>query len=571
MASFDFPFGPGRGKQAGGADTTPLQGDRQLTEQDFSRERVRDWVGKLPLGDSTRACQALLQRISACNRMDLQVATQSYFLQEIWPVSVQVAATLTRRYLHAGQMDSKALDQQDALWAELAEAHAHLLDGGTDDPASLPEWVVAYRLMVSLSGRLMLAYLGYRSEPAGVWARLHRTYVACEQRNLLERDVTLTEQEGAVETPGLAYKRILLLGLANPSRLMYGEAATLYSYLTPFADKVKLEPVSEVAEAVPVVDLSGDSGPRILSGTAVPAGAICLRLGAVEAVLKAKLRQLERGFTDREVYRGGIGERLHRDMLLRLFHAWSQNRARVASRQSSDEPVTVAIGLRAAHYWISGEAAFEPESWERRLRLSGEEKKKGQFSLMPKPGEAAPDLISVAPDRDSSSVFAPDSMAIDASALAGFQAYQWQSRNRGDSGMQLYAPMEDWDQLRVGSLLAFRPSRKDAGEWRLGVLRWMQVEADQGVALGVERLADGVIPMAMRAVEGIGAGGEFMRCLRVLDRRHGGMTESLLVPAALYETGTLLLSVTRDRREHFRLVELLETTRMFSRFRFESL
>ena len=86
--------------------------------------------------------------------------------------------------------------------------------------------------------------------------------------------------------------------------------------------------------------------------------------------------------------------------------------------------------------------------------------------------------------------------------------------NQSSGGMSLRRLPDSPSNVRVGSLIAYL-DHASTKIWKIGILRWLQDTHGKSFDIGVMTLAQSGIPVAVRAIGGAGAGGEYFRSLLV--------------------------------------------------------
>jgi hypothetical protein len=79
-------------------------------------------------------------------------------------------------------------------------------------------------------------------------------------------------------------------------------------------------------------------------------------------------------------------------------------------------------------------------------------------------------------------------------------------------------------------------------------------------------LADKVIPVGVRAVEGTGMGGEYLRCLVINSANIAEGNSKFMAPTAIYDSHSLVAINTTKNITYVRLNDVLETTNSYSLF-----
>ena len=150
----------------------------------------------------------------------------------------------------------------------------------------------------------------------------------------------------------------------------------------------------------------------------------------------------------------------------------------------------------------------------------------------------------------------------------------WRQRNVGPLGIALNCE-ESGQQLDagVGELVCYRFTGKRLQRWQLGVIRWLKTRYDDAtpgnIDIGVLNLATGAIPVGVKSIRGLGNGTDYFRGLLIPRQVALQQTRSLVVPALMYDVGTVLVINMKQRLMHARLTRVLRCTRAFTQFDFE--
>jgi len=140
-------------------------------------------------------------------------------------------------------------------------------------------------------------------------------------------------------------------------------------------------------------------------------------------------------------------------------------------------------------------------------------------------------------------------------------------KNLGAGGLCLACDGQCKVQTRVGELVAYKSEADVESEWRLGTLRWLRCQTEDALELGIMRIADEAVAVAVRAIAGVGTGGEYFRAL-IAGNGTDPVLESLIVPAAMYDTGSILVINSGMDLRYVSLTQLIATSTSFSQFNF---
>jgi hypothetical protein len=421
-----------------------------------------------------------------------------------------------------------------------------------------------YMAMTFLSQRLVDAYGMYAPEPAKVWSDLHQLYKYAEAKQLLHQQV----DDPYPDTPlpvqlniDFVYKRILLLSLAEPYHLMQYEADDMYRLIASSVSNCVIEPFSEfVTRGEYLIDLGSDSGPRFVEKEKQwqPLDPRMVDMSAVKLQLNIHLqRLLSSSLNAAEFESVSLIERQQRDMLLRLADAWNAMLVRTAQRFALSAKIELSSGLNASHHYVSDGIPFTPEMDELRL-VSNSDKK--------------------APTESNNTIFATAYQeALQKDRIHEKNNYAlnpWSQKNISPIGIALNCKQTDNNiDVRVGELVTYRMAEKKLQRWQIGVIRWLQheftEEAEGNVNVGIMNIANGAVPVGSKAIKGLGSGTDYFRGLLVPKQVSLNQTRSLLLPALLYDVGTVLAINMKQRLFYAKLTRMLISTRSFTQFDFE--
>ena len=110
----------------------------------------------------------------------------------------------------------------------------------------------------------MICYETYAPTPAGIWSEMHQLYRYAVQLNVQDEALADVNSTSSIN---LTYKQSLLLALADPYRLMHGEAAKVMDYLARFGDQAHLMPLAQTTGSAGffLVRLDTDKPPKAKS------------------------------------------------------------------------------------------------------------------------------------------------------------------------------------------------------------------------------------------------------------------------------------------------------------------
>jgi len=209
--------------------------------------RVRDlrqWLQGLPRADLPRAVDTFNTQLEAINNARYPLHERIQLMDTLRQPARQFLLSLKQQLKKApiplGHRDRDAFHLAQRLLSEMAVGYKIItreliLRDSRKEHDELQLREAIYVSMQYLSRQLVEAYLIYAPEPAGIWHELHQLYQYAEDHALLI--LPLDDPYPDFSLPGhytidLAYKRILLLALAEPYHMMHGEADDIYYLLS---------------------------------------------------------------------------------------------------------------------------------------------------------------------------------------------------------------------------------------------------------------------------------------------------------------------------------------------------
>jgi hypothetical protein len=381
--------------------------------------------------------------------------------------------------------------------------------------------------------------------------------------------------------------RVVLLALTQPNHLMPGQAESINNYLEHWTTGCRMEERrGTLAEAGDMlVDLDSDRPPTIatertrfrpVKGRYFDISRLQARLAEVRANIGQETEEQD---GDGSVL--SLAERLRRDMLTRLTHAWAGRGERGAERIEDQQLfVLMCIGLNAAHHHVSDEADFDPEHDELCFHHPDEQAERRELELLTTQHHETSLSVrsgtkpSRLPRFDAqgdvwTTVHNTEILAREQheNALAQYLLEPWRRINHSQGGLALQRQPGNRAQMQVGSLVAFRDDNQSE-HWRIGVIRWLQDGGPKAFEIGVMSLADNAIAVAVRAVGGTGNGGEYFRSLLIT---HATAGDCLVVPASIYHVDTQLVLNRGSEIQYVQLTDIIETSSAFSLFAFDTI
>ncbi|VAW98136.1 hypothetical protein MNBD_GAMMA21-2599 [hydrothermal vent metagenome] len=531
------------------------------------------WATELPIGNTSVSAHQMLEKLKSINACRYSYKDRLQLHNTLRPVFDELLLAIRQPLRQA----NIPLDQQQlyraALLQELLEQMAlgyKLIVSELSSLAKLKEFdnflltESIYMAILYLSQRLIDTYGLYAPEPPHVWSDLNRLYSFAEARNLHIQAVDDPYPNTPLPvklTVNFAYKRILLLSLAEPYHLMQYEADDVYRLITSSVESCQLEPFTTIVTSGEyVIDLDADCGPKFI----IDEKNLQVNLPRLIDITEVKLhlnihlqRLLSSSLSNAEFDAVSLVERQQRDMLLRLADAWNASLVRKTERFALAAQMEVTSGLNAAHHYVSEQRKFTPEMDELRLVSNFDDQQLNDKT----------DTVLASAHRD----------ALQKDLRHENHNYQlnpWSQRDVSPIGISLNTEQAGHNiDVRVGELVTYRMAEKNNQRWQIGVVRWLKHEFKENtegkVNVGIMNIANVAIPTGTKAIKGLGSGTDYFRSLLIPKQISINQTRSLIVPALLYDVGTVIAVNMKQKIFYAKLTRMLISTRSFTQFDFE--
>ncbi len=564
-------FTSSRGRMALPELSIPSQDIGQRPRPYIRPRQLQRWTAELPIGNTTAAAHQMLEQLKTLNRSRYPVKERLHLQNTLRPVVSellhamrqplrQVAIPLDYKHQYNANLIQQLLEQMAVGYKLIVSELA--LSSKIKEFENLLLQEATYLAIIYLGQRLVEAYSLYQPEPEKVWSDLNQLYQSAEARQFRQNtidDIFPDTPLPVYPSIDFAYKRVLLLALAEPYHLMQYEAEDLFRLITSSVQGCNIDnylPV--IADGEYVIDLNVDDGPRFLSPDQEwqASDPHIIDITDVKSQLNTHLQRLLRTNAHHATLEAvSLVERQQRDMLLRLADAWNASLVRQTRRFSLKGKIELSSGLNASHYFISNGVLFTPEMDELRLTADIDEQNYDLHTIF-----ATAYREALQKDRKHS-----------------FQQYQlnpWWQRNVSPIGVALNCLGHEHNlDMRVGELVIYRFANKKHNRWQIGVVRWLQhdnnLDSQGNINIGVMNIANGAIVTGAKAIKGLGSGTDYFRSLLVPKQVSREQIRSIIVPAFLYDVGTTLAVNMRQRIFHIRLTRMMISTRSFTQFDFE--
>lgn len=582
----------------------PQKGKGHLDANQPRPSELPAWLAAHPVTDAQTNVQEILELLQTYNRRLMPLEARIKAVGHLQLSVEKILKILRERYQNQSlplpektrQQANLSLQFLDEMAAAYKIIVTELLEERADHDIDTQLLVTSIRQAIESLGQLLLeCYAQYIPYPKGLWGEIHKLYLLAETQNLHKIAVSENDQES--HTPAniqLCYLRLVMLALAQPNHLMPGQINRIYAYLEKWSAGclIKETKVNEAKTGDIFVDLDSELPPTIASSYTQfkLSNGRFLNISPLRKKLEEARRKMEQ--KHQQGLKGApftIADRMQRNLLNRISNAWRGRAERESERIADGEHlVSLCVGLDAAHYFISDGRDFIPEKEELNIHVPPKNPGLEGLSLLglnETPWDLEGPMSKTKDGRDQTrlSRFGEEvdvwsnqherEIHIQDKRMAKMSHYQmgpWLRLNNSKGGMSLRRQPENNSRLRVGSLVAYL-DHSSTKIWKLGILRWLQDGRDKDFDIGLMTLAHMGIPVAVRAIGGVGSGGEYFRSLLVRSVLSDGDKPGILVPATIYDIGTQLVLNMQSELKYVRLVNMVETTSSFSLFEYKEI
>ncbi|MGB5259225.1 MAG: hypothetical protein WBO34_01745, partial [Gammaproteobacteria bacterium] len=471
----------------------PQRKKRDLHSMDTRPDVLREWVERLPLLNTEKTRQLLVEALERINLLDMTPDDRSVSLELLSTSVICVIDALKKDFLgkpmplqanHARQADH-ALD----LLNRMATGYRITADDlGKDEAQNRQLGIAIHRALRYLSEILLCHYQIYRQYPEGLWRSIHSLYALAEECGINRLSITdTTLPTDVVSNIDTIYKQILLLSLACPYRQRQKEIHFTYNALIDWASFCRLsKPATGLETGLFSVNIQSDDPPAYRSPHSAEDNdnhhIRILDTGAVADRLRAALENEARNKT-------GFG---NRDTLQQLILAWgAMPKRRFPRHKSSDTlPVKLVVGLSTIHRLVSGppsprdttdetimdHAWLQDPTFDRQTEMEISPYQIGGLT-MKSVEEARQDVERGAYTTANTSL--P-------------HVEFWKIADMSAVGYCLLWDNSEASSTCVGELVAIiNQQEEQPGRWQLGVIRWMKFDPEHGLELGIQMLSPG--------------------------------------------------------------------------------
>lgn len=533
-------------------------------------KKFRQWIMSLPSGNPQKSSQIVLQQLKELNQSRYPYSERSQFLDALRPIVRQLLLSikqpLRRAQFPLTQENEITAQLIQDLLAEMTHGYKLIVNDliGKNSNKEHEQLLLRESIYLSiqyLARSIVESYLIYSSPLYDVWRELHQLYRYAEYEQILNDPIDDPYPDYSLPIQysiDLVYKRIVLLSLSAPYHLMQNEAEEIYYLVSAWTSVCEIMELDKTHISNQYgVDFATDMSPRYIPPNLEwePVDGRIIDLSEVKKRLNNHTTKVVRynvehdDIFDEETTRS-LKERQQRDMLLRLTDAWNSSLTRGTHREDRGAKLRMALGLNACHFYCSNKAAFTPEMDELRLISSGENKQATVFA----------NIYREALHKDR------------VHERSAYPISPLQQHNISHTGLAISCDDNCHNMnIKVGEIVSYLFESKTGLRWKIGIIRWLHINEDKHIDMGIMNLAHSAVPIAIKAVHGLGKGTDYFRSLLVPKQVSIKQLRSVIVPAMLYDIGTTLSVNMKTKIFFIKLSKLIISTGNVAMFEFETL
>ncbi len=505
------------------------------------------WLQTLPLvnaGPSHDRILGQLEELNACSIAPAERLKILELLREpVTFVQMELSKKFSNRPAPLAKLEREIFRNVNALWDALSNGYQHGMHAVAGGAGGLSAGLVCQRALWCTGQKLLACYRAYQDVGEREWKMLHGVYAFAEERDVADDDVEHPVHKEGQTTCIETYAQILLLHLANPSKLTPRQIELISLWLEGWTRKISIGPAASAAGDGPtplVVDLSGAAGAsrRAAEGEKIRV----LDVREIGESMRKRVALLKKGETPAAL---GLGEEvtapLAQSMLVMLYRRWCEDgQSRAYPRHGASGTAKICSGMAAVHQFVTGGT----------FRMPGAARELSQVQH-----EQIATLGRVVTRQDEH-VPAPN-----------FVAETWQIKDESASGVRLQrVDPTATSRLVLGQLLGIRLA--DAKAFHLCTVRWLSVSQQFELCIGVQILPG--VPLGV-AVRGGGASSEpYAPALMLPAVAALKSPETLVLPSGWFRPERAIEAYTDGARQ-VRLASVIDRGADFERVTFEAI
>ena len=572
----------------------PVKGD-----VDIRLKSIEQWIADLPKANVGETARRVFEILVASNQLNYPPLLRYKFLEELRSPVQYVTEALRKHFVGVSfplpEKSQKIAAVTREIYLEMATGYKIALEDSLSKSLLFMDkklvTILCHRAITAMSRSLLTSYQTYAPYPANLWLELHKLYQFAEANKLL-RITVKDDQHKYVEKSTIytEYVRSLLVALTSPYRLRHGEVGKVYDTLERWTMHTEIHHLDtkQPNKGHFGVNLDMDKPPRSLVLTTDNCDHTACRILNTEPlahiIRDEILNTADVGgttLTSIDMLRPDLSH----DLLRRLLIAWGVISKRNFPRNSRYEKVSVTIGLSATHKVIT--EGRKSKRNDMRNHKGGMEdiygsSAKYSSSVIESVNDSQPDVWDMIYPSDTTTYErqkqteqqklkkAPPPPTPPAEADP-YTVETWAILNESASGYCLQCEDESKSKIQVGELIGIRRSGDGhTWKWGVGVIRWMRLNEEQRLLLGVEMLTPDAAAIGIKPAVNDGLN-DYKRTLMLPELTAINQPPTLITGPVPYRVGNKLVINILGKRVNIELTKLLQNTGLFAQFQFTML
>ncbi|MDH3642040.1 MAG: hypothetical protein OES38_08075 [Gammaproteobacteria bacterium] len=537
--------------------TAPQAELDSLSLWDDDPAAVREWVGTLPMANTAEAATQIRQATFEIARLKTDFPNRMDLLEAIRPTLHYLCARLDRTATATSAHSDAIARLAQRLQTNLCSGYKSVILTALADreaEGALETITLAIHRALSDLSRTLLRTLQFYVAPADrLWLELNQLYLLAERLDVQSERLEDSENHSEPEVSATdAYLRSILLATSKPNQLRHRQLGQVFNALEFWAPNVSIE--GQRDDSLFMVDLESDQGPRYAKLLHEPAEPRGIRTEVLVYELEAYLKDMDS--------RIAVPDYVAEDLLDHIVDAWGVMRQRAFRRAPASGSVKVCVGLRSAHYFLSGGVEFVDQLdladaiLKREVNPFLVDHDNAISITANQPTNTTKDVWDDAFDLRVKIPVNPKIGDPDRVLLQGYGREKGGQTGEADvDGANVNGALHFYDttaldtspggyRIRWNELL---PANVQAGElvamrdatdprWCVAVIRWIRQDSD-GTSMGIELISPRAIPLAVRVINKRGGPSDFTRGLLLPALEPIDQPATLITPLLPFQAG----------------------------------
>ncbi|WP_298610692.1 hypothetical protein [uncultured Thiothrix sp.] len=533
-------------------DTTAERQDISRYTIPLSESKAKEWIDSLSITDFGDTTKRVYHGLADLNRRSLSPVVRIRLGERLRPTFELMLKNLNRhlscRAFPLPERGQRIFDLNQSLLLEFSGLYQlAALDMITRDEVNKRALQTAiYRVIDYLGLYLISTYSVYVRTRESIWHDIHHMYLLASEYGL-DKTRLSDGREGANSIEE-RYVQLNVLTLFKPYSLRQEEVVRIARYVQSVTHLIKISNEPTHLEAnqdfVHAAILNNDEPAVIMPYRDLPHSPTVrvFNLAPVILDLDRQIQEISKEQNSGLILRNGLS----RNLLKRMVFHLTSIRNRQFNRFPKEEKMAVVLGMQgvldAIHQAYRGGSSAQ----KREEDILFDNMLYGEASLVTGSKRNIAELTS--------------NMQI------------WDLINSSIGGYGLRWTHKESSAVRVGELIGLRDISHDDNGWVVGVVKWMEYIAKQGLYCGVELLSIKVQTLTASAVLNREVTNKFPQQGLMLPRVDGLREDPVLIlPSYIFQTGDKVAIDLQGRAEQVVLSSLDECLGTFAHFRYKLL